>query len=641
MDVFFVLSGFVVSMPMWRSVESGRTISLREFYQRRVKRLLPAASVMSVVTLIASAVFLGPADEQPAVAETAKWAALSLSNLHLFLNSGGYFDVDEESNALLHTWTLSVEEQFYLVLPVLFVVAGWLVRRGRKPERTFGARRATLALVLVGSLVSLSAAILLSGHFGNVAEWVPAADRFAFYLPVTRAWEFGVGVLFGAIPSACFEQVKRKWRSVIAFGGCIAIVGSAFLFDGSTAFPGYAAMLPVGGTAALLAAGAGGPTMMSPILDSKPAQWIGDRSYGWYLWHWPAIVIANAIWPHQSLALIGAAIASLPIAAFSLRFIEQPVRLNDRLVGWRVMALAVTCIASSFAAATALSTGADRYWGLDLPEAWVESRAAVINGCGAADDIPVTSADCRFGDGTGGTVVVVGDSHAASIAEGVTDAAAELNLDVVVTFKSNCPFLMGVAPAGNPDCLTWQQATFEVISELNPTAVVVANRSSGFATLELNKRGEDITIRLPGGDRPSTRNAAVALWRDGFTGALEQLAEEDVPVVVLDVIPEYRGEFEPVTLFRPKPRVPMLTSEALDAQRRPTIEVEHAVGERFANVRFVDPAAVLCPTGECAPVMDGDWIYHDGTHLAPNGSRLVAPLLRDAIRDLVLEPGAS
>ena len=322
-DVFFVISGFVITAMLHRELASTGRIAYRQFYLKRFKRLTPALALMLSVTMLISALVLSPLGPQQTAAETALGAMLLVANFVIASTTGGYFDAPAESNPLLNTWSLSVEEQFYLVFPGLIGVGWYLARRSR------GLKRFSTHLI-IGGIGICSFTLAVAGSYGLP---IPGPSAIVgFYSPLTRAWEFAVGAMLALLLSRRPAYTPRL-GSVVGVLGAALLILSLWLINDATPFPGTWTLLPVMGTALLLAAGTQAGAVTTRLLVSTPMVKVGDWSYSIYLWHWPFIVFAMYLWPQSDLAApIAAAVSVLPALA-SYRWVETPIRSLPRM-GW-------------------------------------------------------------------------------------------------------------------------------------------------------------------------------------------------------------------------------------------------------------------------------------------------------------------
>jgi peptidoglycan/LPS O-acetylase OafA/YrhL len=310
-DVFFVLSGFVITRLLLRERErTGRT-SLTGFYRRRARRILPCAMLVLLVTVVAARVLLGSAMGARLSGDGA-WTAVFLANVHFAAVAAGHVGPDLGPNPLEHYWSLAVEEQFYLVWPVLLILVMYLTRRSRST--------AALAVVLgVICVASFTWCVVQTAH----------EPTWAYFSPLTRAWELATGALL-ALPFPALAATRARWPARAAgVLGLLAIGAAAVLYDPSTTFPGVAVALPVLGTALVIAAGTIAPGAGAAVLLAvAPLRWLGDRSYSLYLWHWPVLAIGSLhvgrdLPLAQDLGLVAVAVVA---SALTYRLVEDPLR---------------------------------------------------------------------------------------------------------------------------------------------------------------------------------------------------------------------------------------------------------------------------------------------------------------------------
>ncbi|MCW5680089.1 MAG: acyltransferase [Xanthobacteraceae bacterium] len=390
-DVFFVISGYLIINHIVAELAAGK-FSFAQFYARRTIRLLPPLLVMIAVTLPVAAILLVSPYEWQWYGASAAAAALSVSNIY-FLSKQGYFDIDAYEKPLLHTWSLSVEEQFYLVVPLLLMLCFVLAKRMKaNPYKVLAAAG---ALVFIASLAG---SIRYSGGERN----------YAFYLTHWRAWEFAAGGMLGFLGAAITARQKTT-ATLAGIAGIALVFLSIVLLRDGVAYPSYLAVIPVIGTALAIYAGRTHPdSLPARLLSPAPLVWIGLLSYSWYLWHWPLISFARIAqfgeaWLARDIAM--AALALL-FAWFSYRLVELPARRwrersDLRRIGARVFATGVAaCIALA-----ALTGGAARY-------AYVKARENPLVAT-SSDDLVAQSACpqelCGASNGLRGALV--GDSH--------------------------------------------------------------------------------------------------------------------------------------------------------------------------------------------------------------------------------------
>lgn len=620
-DVFFVVSGFVITRMLRRELVASGRIRLGRFYLRRFKRLTPALAVAVSVTLLLSALLLSPFGPQQTVARTAIGTMLLSANATIARSGGGYFDDASATNPLLHAWSLSVEEQFYLVFPLLLYL-GWTLSR-----RTRTLRPA----ILVGAIAGASFALAV---LGSAPRAVSPTWLVGFYSPLSRAWEFGAGAVLGLTAAGGLRFSRPVSTSLGALGSAL-LVASLWLVTDDTPFPGTWTLLPVAGTLFLLIAGADPANPVSRLLSVRPLVAVGDGSYSIYLWHWPFVVFAAHLRPDDPAALAIATLFSLLPALASFRWVEQPLR--ERVLRSRREAafLVAGTILVPIGLAGMLGLAARAAWWTSWPasaRARSEDHAVVARGC---NDAPFDPKRCSWNsDGSDGTVLLVGDSQAFSFADGVVAAASRLGMRTVVSSRSGCPFAL-VDTSGEKalDCRAWQREVLDyALTEPRPALVAIANRSSRYTRAKLGARRV-----LDGTGRPASPQAAPRLYEDGLDEVVGALRDAGIAVLVVQSIPEpgaptLRANTSLLRRIAPAVRAPeSFVAAPFRAGSARAAEVEARVAAAHPGTFLFDPIPRLCPDGSCPLTVDGRSVYLDSTHLTREGSLLLADSLAGAM----------
>ena len=632
-DVFFVVSGFVITAMLLRQLDSSGGIAFRDFYARRARRLMPAMALMSVVVLVASILVLNPFGAQQFAARTALAANTFVANVYLYRHTG-YFDATAATNPFLHTWSLSVEEQTYLLLPAGLALTAWLgrrlARRRSGPGRDRGSTGAHVGMtvgVIAVSVTSFVAAVAMSRGWRPFGAEAP--ERLAFLMTPTRLWEFGAGALL----ALSWRRVRLGARVAAALGvvGFVALIAAAVLIDPGAPFPSVVTLVPVLATVAIIAAGThGGP--ITRALSWRPMGWIGDRSYAWYLWHWPAIVLAAAVWPTVSWVPALAAVVALLPAWASYAWVEQPLRVDVRLVGRRAVAMGCTCLLLVIAMVAVVTAGATRGWGVQEADGWYDLPNGRNVGCHLFNrdnrmDWPGEVCTTRPPGPDSGTVLILGDLQADSAAPAVVTAAHELGFATAQWTRSGCPFV-GRAPVHAAACADWQHQARALVDELDPVAVVLVADESAYTTAALAEE----ELADADGSHPASTEAAVRSWADGLDGTLADLAARGTPVVIVGGAPDLGDGFprERQSVLDPDPAIPTVTADDASARRAAVWDAQRAVAARH-GAEVVDPVPLLC-TPVCAPLVDGTWRWYQRDQLTNAGSAVLAPSVRDALR---------
>lgn len=623
-DVFFVISGFLISRNLLREAETTDRIALSGFWARRIRRLVPALGLVVITTLVVSS-FVLPRFELADVSRQGAAATLYVSNMVFAVDAQNYFGADVAASPFLHTWSLGVEEQFYILWPVLFSVVCWS-RRRRLRDLAADHRRATL---VVAFSITFVASMAL-----NLALTAQGSTWAFFGLPA-RAWEFAVAGLLAAVPVPHALRHLAA-RTVAGIAGLLVLVVGLRVMSETTVYPGLWALFPVVGTSLVILAGETGqgderPTFVSRVLALAPMQWLGRVSYSWYLWHWPAMVLA-VVWlddPSVTVRSV-AGLVTLPVAWLAYRYVETPLRFTPLVAGSQrrtfVFGALVTVVALLVAGAvwaTAPRVSADELLTAAPPaDASLEERVArsmeayrsrAETACPAVGAQTTERGDvyCLGGDlDSDRSVLLVGDSHAGQWHPTLDRVAREQGVKLIVRQHNACPAIPVLYRTVRENdtrpytyCDQYQQGDLRVLDDLGADAVIVA-MWSGAADRIVDRTGKLA-------DDPTR----VALWDEGVRTLLGELAARDVRVGWI---------FDQPTLAFNASRC--LDTEASVAACEPTrsdataiagpqLDVERRLVGGAGGVATLDLTDVLCDAERCRLEVDGVLTYVDEQHL--------------------------
>ncbi len=637
-DIFFVISGFLITSHLMRELTATGTVRLGQFWARRARRLLPASLlVLLFCALVAMSPYLTPTSALPDEVREILASSFYVENWYLALNSADYLNHSGDPTTVQHYWSLSLEEQFYVMWPLLMLLAAWIGVKWFRGER----RRAVIVTLAVVSVVSFVFCVVFT--MTNPAP--------AYFVTFGRMWQFGVGAMVALVPLLRIRNAAASF--LLGWAGVAALVYAIFQFDGQTPFPGYAAALPTLGAAAVIMASNHQrwwyPTR---VLSIRPAQFVGDISYSLYLWHWPLIIIAPSV-PFWGLTIyhrVALLALCFVLAWLTKRFVEDPVR------GWKVLTSrrARVTLWSSLAAMVLVAGVAGTAWAVNAPayragvQALEELRehpppcfgaAAVLDAsCAGTETDAILPApgfagvdrpsdeqcfvqlndarpvSCTFGSDAADAprVALIGDSHAYQLLSTFQSMADENGWQLVTYFKGACPW--NTTPLATPGafgaaCTEWRESVTAQLAEADMDAVFTA----AIATTPYSSAGFD-----------SAHAAAVAGYRDAWSAVLDR----GIPVVTVVDNPVWETDPNKCLRTRDAAECDGFRSELLVAD-----DPLRDAASGLDGVTLLDFTDVFCGPDRCWPVVGGANIYRDQDHLTVTFADTLAPWYSAAIED--------
>jgi peptidoglycan/LPS O-acetylase OafA/YrhL len=618
-DVFFVISGYLITNRLVWEAGSGSGVAFRDFYARRVRRILPMANLVIIITIAIAVMTESRLQLAQSMGPDARAAALFFSNVRFAANGTTYLGEAGSVSPFLQFWSLSVEEQFYLLWPALMMLVAAVAARAAKPVRA-------LAAVALGIVVAVS--FSLSLHFSA------ARPIDAFFVLQYRAWELGVG----ALVAVCASELMRLTRPIngaLGIVGLVAVAASVFLYGAETVWPGWAATVPVLGTAMVITAGLAGPVgLVNRCLALWPVQAAGRYSYSLYLWHWPLIVAVDGGGMRSSVAAAVALTVVLSVVSFHL--VEHPVRsstwLRERTNVSLAMGLALVLIAAAASFVPALVAGpldsGRPYDGPPhqpgsppVPTDFVPSNLTTRLADSTNDRDPYAERNvscrkvgqCAYGDAAAQVqVVLFGDSHAGHWTPALEALASEKGWHVERLTRGECNSFArpegaeGNSLGTNRACRRWLDRTWREIERLKPDLLILSNVSRPKKTDDFESLVRQAIERAP----EETRVAVFS--QDPLSGT-------DVPECLSDHL-EDTAKCDPTR----SPDWPASIDAVLSA-----VAAE-------SGATFVDLTPMLCTSDRCPTIAENILVYRGGSHLtsafarsrAPDLGLLLDPILR-------------
>lgn len=616
-DIFFVISGYLLTGILMRELDEGR-YTLAGFYVRRARRILPAVTVVVLVCLLAGFFLMAPG-QYAQTAQAARGVATISANMYFARIKADYWDQSSLADQpLLHTWSLAVEEQFYVGLPLLLCLLHRVGMAGSGDARR--ARLIVLAVLAVVAVVSfVYAQCLLQLRPGD-----------AFYLVLPRTWELLTGALLAIWLHSGPSRAPAWVRDGAGWLGLALVVASIAWLDERIPFPGVAALLPCLGSALVIGAGCLGRGIVQKVLSLPPLVWVGKVSYSLYLWHWPVLAFVNSAgWygrglPYLSLPL--QFVVMLLLAWLSWRFVEQPFR-QRRVQAWGarpVLAASAASLALLWGCGTVAKYIAEDGWPINMAtpalvlQLETERRTTPgirCEGSGNPEVISENGGGCLVGTGEGKPrFAFLGDSHARMYTEGVDLLMREHQGSALIMARSSCVPALGVAPPTRSECRELTQASLDYLVRSEVSVVILTGYFIDLATNDhrariLAQAFEDVVVKL----RTSGKRVVMLM---------------DVPEL-LDDQQAYRAALRSVREGGRAIYGPTL-GEHKKTQSRINYHLKD-IAKRH-EIAIIDPAESMCSTEGCLIASQGRAKYRDKHHITDESAiyyrNIFLPVLR-------------
>lgn len=617
-DIFFVISGYLITSIIVKEINND-SFSISQFYERRFRRILPALLAMVIVTAVLGAFLYPPASLEGLSKSVVATMAFS-SNILFFLESG-YFDTASELKPLLHTWSLAVEEQFYIILPLFILSIAKIAKKNY--------------------FLPLSLALALS--FGISIFFTKEFPTSSFYLLHTRAWELLIGSLLAlkVIP----ELKNLKYRNITSLAGLSCVIFSILTFDEHTVFPGYAALLPTLGAALLIYSGGDEGSSIGRLLSVRPIVFIGLISYSLYLWHWPLIVFCKYLLVREmSLAETFALLtAILVVSVISWHYIEKPFRtkkifpLKKQLIRYSVLSSAAIAFIGLY---VVLQNGLpNRYkWYEDtLTNELQNTNWKKWGECqNVTHRVKQRQELCSIGDvNQDASFLFWGDSHARALLPAIDNYAQEHNVAGKIATQSACPPLLGIERENRLSCHRFNNSVIEYLSDFEKIETVFLSARWALAsegTRFKSEKGSSIKLRdLINNEHKSNND----LFKLGVERTINTLLNMNKKVVIIGPIPEIGFDVPTINFIsqlqgRNLDKLVTPTLAEFNARNMNAMSALNNVSEH-KKVNIIYPSSLLCDSDICIIKDSDELLYRDDDHLTVHGAMYLRIMFEETL----------
>ena len=605
-DMFFVISGFVISRLMVNEFETAEGFSITRFFVRRIKRLLPILLVVVGTTTFFLTRYFSSFGEVQQAAITARWASVFAANIGLLLDNTYIALID---NPFRHLWSLAVEEQFYLVFPFLFFA---YLRADRSSIRSSDRARRLFVILVIASLGSC---IWFSNSNSEMLR------KISFFAMPPRMWQFAVGV-FAMLVERKYQLIRSRALSVLSLSCVIGIAWSLFFLREWSTFPGFWAIVPTIATAGLIISSLP-KSLLCSILSWRPLTFVGDVSYGWYLWHWPIFVVVHRTYGKGVTPSTIAVFASLLLSVLTYRILENPFRRRS-LSGRSAFAIVLVTSLTILTMASIVKNLAEKTEAKALDPQIGANSIQVVNGLAPRDTLLTSRKACNEADRSPKEIVqlcsnnvatsrpsvlLLGDSHAGAVSDGLFAAGDEIGVRVTGFFGYGCPIASGFEVNTKEICDSSVEFSLSLARELKPDVIVIANSYVTYLTGEQPAN----TVIGVSDDAPLPSNiiSNSATLIDALEAKVRDLSGIAHTVVVLKEVP-----------FAIMPGTK--TQDEMWAHNKIREFVNGELARRIPGIKgaqVIDASSALCGSSPtCAFDRDGVLQYWHKTHLNRHGS---------------------
>ena len=637
-DIFFVISGYVVTLSIKQQITDNR-FSLGDFYSRRIRRLIPLLTLVNVVTIALCLIFLSLFGEIQKGLSTVRWSSFFGANIQL-LNENSYTKLTR--NPFRHLWSLAVEEQFYFIYPIVAIAAIQISKWTKKYNWKAWFGRLFLVLFIISFIYYL----LVTKN--SLSE---SNLKYAFFSITPRFWEFASGVLI-AVYSSKLTKIAKQLTPLIKYAAAISLMIVLSLLHSNHQLPRAILAIPVAATAGMILFGDTG--RLGKFLASRPLKYLGDVSYGWYLWHWPLIVFTNIVFPANIAAAIAVSIFALVLSHFTYQRLEKPFRSNFKIRGVKAAAVllgSILIINLSVTGANAIGKLA-REKILPIDQEWGDSKNNVLEQCFLGEQYvtwvfnePNTISElCSWPKKTSSQypIFAIGDSHMASYSGGLMTAASAIGNEITLYGAAGCPPIFAAPKASIQFCNRMSAAYINAIIAFRPSVIILSGRTSLYTSKAKSFDGKEMQVPFLDGTYPSDVSDFISTYIDHLDRTVAFAIKYGARVII--------------TL---EPQHAQLSSQSLIQQYFPGLVgdpnsgsvgrskmrelIRLRINQQFSanpEVQIFDPEYVLCTDRNyCLAYRDNEPMYSDDNHLSMSGSLLFTEKWKQILEEALTESG--